>query len=76
MSIQFNHVLVVEGPILRGYYNFSSYFYLYFFVVEDPILRGYYNFQKFTNEVFRVVEDPILRGYTIQKERNLNMAIT
>ena len=45
MSIQFNHVLVVEGPILRGYYNFLKFTNEVFRVVEDPILRDDHNHQ-------------------------------
>ena len=36
--------IVVEGPILRDYYNTTPQVYIYLFVVEGPILRDYYNF--------------------------------
>ena len=35
--------IVVEGPILKGYYNFFLYPSTKFSVVEDLVLKGYYN---------------------------------
>lgn len=54
---------VVEGPVLRDYYNTTSATMLFDAVVEGPISRDYYNiFVDYRNCVI-VVQGPILRDY-------------
>ena len=54
---------VVEGPVLRGYYNFNFIVKSIRFVVEGPVLRGYYNTFSLLASAATVVEGPVLRGY-------------
>ena len=54
---------VVEGPILRDYYNLLQYDKQSQFVVEGPILRDYYNSVNIIIMSSIVVEGPILRDY-------------
>ena len=50
--------VVVEDPILRGYYNSSMKVPLPQTVVEDPILRGYYNGIEFCLLIFLLLKTP------------------
>ena len=57
------NVNVVEGPVLRGYYNSLPSMSTKVSVVEGPVLRGYYNIHRLLTLLVFVVEGPVLRGY-------------
>ena len=53
----------MEGPVLRDYYNITSFNSFKSRVVEGPVLKGYYNVEIVHNFTRFVVEGPVLKYY-------------